>query len=81
MTISVGDAPTRKSRGTAKFADLVDTALENRGQWVSTDVPKGFTLTNRPGIYSIVHNRASRMLGVDVSVKDDKVFIFIPDDE
>lgn len=81
MTISIGDAPTKKSRGTAKFTDLIDTALENRGQWVSTEVPEDTTLTNRPGIYSIVHNRASRMLGVDVSVKDGKVFVLIPDNE
>jgi hypothetical protein len=81
MTISIGEAPAKKDRGTARFSDLIDTALENRGQWVSTEVPEDTTVANRPGIYSLVHNRASRMLGVDVSVRDGKVFVLIADDE
>jgi len=69
--------PSSRNRKTARkdVIELVETALENRGQWIEMEVEN-----KDPNWYRGVQSAVAKKIGVQVSMRDSTVFLYIPEE-
>jgi len=77
MKVSIGTTPPTEVESASRYDELVETALENRGQWVSAALGDDEKINTNH--YSLVYRKIAKKLGVIVKTSGSSIYIRIPE--